>query len=138
VNERLDRITTRAKDEAAAKFNNVFTLLNQELLFYAFRRLKQDKAPGVDGVTVEDYEANLQANLQSLLNGVQYAAIVACVEDKIVQRATVMILERIYEVDFCDTSYGYRPGRSCHEALADLGQIITRQRVNFDDVGLCM
>lgn len=52
-------------------------------------------------------------------------------EDKIVQRAIVMILERIYEVDFCETSYGYRPGRSCHQALADLGQIITRSRVNF-------
>ena len=56
---------------------------------------------------------------------------VACVEDKIVQRAIVMILERIYEVDFCDTSYGYRPRRSCHQALADLGQTITRGRVNW-------
>jgi len=56
---------------------------------------------------------------------------VACVEDKIVQRAIVMILERIYEVDFHDISYGYRPKRSCHQALADLGQTITRRRVNW-------
>jgi group II intron reverse transcriptase/maturase len=55
----------------------------------------------------------------------------ACVEDKIVQRAIVMVLERIYEVDFCDISYGYRPGRSCHQALADLGQTITRQRAGW-------
>lgn len=68
VNERLDRITTRAKGDTVAKFNNVFTLLNQELLFLAFRRLKRDKAPGVDGVTVDDYAANLQANLQGLEN----------------------------------------------------------------------
>jgi retron-type reverse transcriptase len=55
----------------------------------------------------------------------------ACVEDKIVQRAVVMILERIYEVDFCDTSYGFRPGRSCHQALSALGQIIATKKVNW-------
>jgi len=53
VNDRLDRITTRAESDPAATFNNVYSLLNTELLFYAFRRLKRDKAPGVDGVTVE-------------------------------------------------------------------------------------
>ncbi|TWU31111.1 group II intron reverse transcriptase/maturase [Novipirellula artificiosorum] len=152
MNERLDRITTRAKGDAAATFNNVFTLLNNELLFYAFRRLKRDKAPGVDGVTVDDYEVKLQENLQSLEDRLHRGSYrpqpslrreipksggktrplgIACVEEKIVQRAIVMILERIYEVDFCDTSYGYRPGRSCHQALADLGQIIVRERVNF-------
>ena len=52
-------------------------------------------------------------------------------EDKIVQRAIVMVLERIYEVDFCDTSFGFRPDRSCHQALAELGNIITRKRVNW-------
>ena len=56
---------------------------------------------------------------------------IATVEDKIVQRAIVIVLERIYEVDFNDTSYGFRPKRSCHQALAKLGQIITRQRVNW-------
>jgi len=53
------------------------------------------------------------------------------VEDKIVQRAVVMILERIYEVDFCDTSYGFRPGRSCHQALSVLGQIIATKKVDW-------
>jgi hypothetical protein len=56
---------------------------------------------------------------------------IACVEDKLVQRAVVMVLEQIYEVDFYDTSYGYRPGKSCHEALATLGGIIATQRVNW-------
>jgi len=56
---------------------------------------------------------------------------IASVEDKIVQRAIVMILERIYEVDFCDTSYGFRPGRSCHDALSALGQIIATKKVNW-------
>jgi len=152
VHQRLDRITKRAESEPAATFSNVFTLLSTELLYYAFRRLKTDKAPGVDGVTVEDYEENLQENLQSLEDRIHRGSYrpqpslrreipkgegktrplgIACVEDKIVQRAIVMILECIYEVDFCDLSYGYRPGRSCHAALADLDQQITRQRVNF-------
>lgn len=71
VHERLDRITTRAKGDTAAKFNNVFTLLNHELLFLAFRRLKRDKAPGVDGVTVDDYAANLQG-LENRLHAGSY------------------------------------------------------------------
>ena len=56
---------------------------------------------------------------------------IAAVEDKIVQRAVVMILERIYEVDFCDTSYGFRPGLSCHDALKALGQTIVTKKVNW-------
>jgi RNA-directed DNA polymerase len=152
VNDRLDRITTRAESDPAAKFNNIFSLLNTELLFYAFRRLKRNKAPGIDGVTVEDYEANLRDNLQDLEDRLHRGSYrpqpslrreipkgdgktrplgIACVEEKIVQRAIVLVLERIYEVDFSDTSYGYRPGRSCHQALAELGQTITRRRVNW-------
>ncbi|MGB7346322.1 MAG: TIGR03067 domain-containing protein [Pirellulaceae bacterium] len=67
MHQRLDRITTRAESESAATFNNVFTLLNTELLYHAFRRLKRDKAPGVDGMTVEDYEENLLGNLRKSL-----------------------------------------------------------------------
>ena len=66
MNDRLDRITTRAESEPAATFSNLYSLLNTELLFYAFRRLKRGKATGIDGVTVEDYEENLQDNLQEL------------------------------------------------------------------------
>ena len=54
----------------------------------------------------------------------------ACVEEKIVQRAVVMILQRIYEVDFSDASYGFRPGRSCHQALSVLGQMISSVRLS--------
>ena len=67
VLNRLDRITTRAKTHPEEVFNNLFSLLNYELLWYAFSRLKRGKVPGVDGVTVESYEANLRANLQDLL-----------------------------------------------------------------------
>jgi group II intron reverse transcriptase/maturase len=148
----LDRITTRAESHPGEAFNNVFTLLTVELLWYAFRRLKRGKASGVDHVTVEEYEEKLQENLLDLEtrlhrgtyrpqpslrmeipkgNGKTRPLGIACVEDKIVQRAVVMILEPIYEADFDDASYGFRPGRSCHQALATLGQIIATKSVNW-------
>jgi len=68
VLERLDRITQRASADHEEVFNNLFSLLNYELLWYAFRRLKRGKTPGVDGVTVEDYEEDLEANLRDLLD----------------------------------------------------------------------
>ena len=145
---RLDRISQRAKACPEETFNNLFSLLTEELLWYAFRRLKRGKSPGIDGVTLEDYEANLrdllsrlhrgayrpQPSLRKLIpkgNGKTRPLGIACVEDKLVQRAIVMILEQIYEVDFHDTSYGYRPGKSCHEALATLGGIIATRKVNW-------
>jgi len=152
VLDRLDRITKRAETHPDEVFNNLFSLLTYELLWYAFRKLDRDKAPGVDGVTVDQYEEHLRDNLQALLARLHRGAYqpqpslrcdipkgdgktrplgIAAVEDKIVQRAVVMILERIYEVDFCDTSYGFRPGRSCHGALSVLGQIIATKKVNW-------
>jgi len=149
---RLDHIHQRAETQPNAVFNNLFSLLTEELLWFAFRRLKRSKAPGVDGVTLEDYEASLRDNLQDLLqrlhrgsyrpqpslrknipkgNGKTRPLGIACVEDKLVQGAVVMILEQIYEVDFHDTSYGFRPGRSCHQALSVLGQNIATKKVNW-------
>jgi group II intron reverse transcriptase/maturase len=149
---RLDRITQRADRYPEERFNNLFSLLNCELLWHAFRKLKRDKAPGVDGVTVDQYEVKLRENLLDLSarlhrgayrphpslrrdipkgNGKTRPLGIACVEDKIVQRAVVMVLERIYEVDFCDTSYGFRPGRSCHQALSVLGQCIATRKVSW-------
>ena len=152
VHDRLGYIHDRASKQPAADFGNVFHLLKYELLWHAFRKLKLNKAPGIDGVSVEDYEANLRSNLQDLESRLQRGAYrpqpslrrdipkgndktrplgIACVEDKIVQRAVVMILEQIYEVDFVDTSFGFRPGRSCHGALKALGKIIGTRKVNF-------
>lgn len=149
---RLNRITQRSETHPEEVFNNLYSLLTPELLWHAFRKLKRDKAPGADGVTVDQYEENLQDNLQDLLarlhrgayqpqpslrvdipkdNGKTRPLGIAAVEDKIVQRAVVMILERIYEVDFSETSYGFRPGRSCHQALSVLGQYIATKRVNW-------
>ena len=149
---RRDRITLRAARDAAATFDNLFSALNYELLYEAYCKLKRGKAPGVDGQTVKGYGQNVIANLRSLEsrlhrgsyrpqpslrrhipkgNGQTRPLGIACVEDKIVQRAIVALLERIYEVDFVDTSYGSRPGRSCHQALSKLGAIIAKRKVNF-------
>ena len=152
VHDRLSYIHERAQAQPTADFSNVFHLLKFDLLWFAFRKLKLNKAPGVAGVSVEDYETNLRSNLLDLESRLQRGAYrpqpslrreipkgngktrglgIACVEDKLVQRAVVMILEQIYEVDFSDDSYGFRPGRSCHDALKTLGRNIGAKKVNF-------
>jgi len=114
-------------------------------LHEAYRRTRKDGATGIDGQTAAEYEANLAGNLQSLLDraksGMYFAPPVRRVhipkgdgkqtrpigiptfEDKVLQRAVVMALEAVYEVDFLDCSYGFRPGRSAHQALQVLRQV---------------
>jgi group II intron reverse transcriptase/maturase len=107
----------------------------------AWRLTRKDGAPGIDGVVAADYEANLQANLEDLLerirsgryqappvrrayipkaDGRQRPLGIPTLEDKVAQRAIAMVLEAVYEQDFLDCSYGFRPGRSAHQALQDL------------------
>ena len=152
VLKRLDRISERAKSKPEEAFNNLFSMLDVDLLRQAFHKLERGKAPGVDGMTLEQYEANLESNLQDLANRLQRQSYrprpslrkeipkgngktrplgIACVEDKLVQRAVVTILERIYESDFCPVSFGFRPGKSCHDALSVLGQCIATKKVNW-------
>jgi len=152
VIKRLERISQRAESHPGEKFNNLLTLITLDMLDMAFSRLKSDKSPGIDGQSVGDYGTSLEENLHGLLqrlhrgsyrpkpslrkeipkeNGKTKPLGMACVEDKIVQRAIVMILERIYEVDFYDNSYGYRPGKSCDQALGELGKVIATRKVNW-------
>jgi retron-type reverse transcriptase len=125
-----------------------FTSLNHHLdliwLVEAYNRTRKDGAPGVDGQTADDYGLTLLDNLTSLLDrtksGTYFAPPVRRVhipkgtgpetrplgiptlEDKVLQRAVVMLLEPIYEQDFLDCSFGFRPGRSAHMALQALWQ----------------
>jgi len=140
------RIAELARQDPQMAFTSLNHLLDLDLLRAAFYRTPKKKAPGIDGQTWSDYEANLEENLQSLLsrarNGTYRAPPVRRVhipkgsgdatrpigiptlEDKILQRAVVMLLEPLYEPLFHEGSYGFRPGRSAHQALAALRENI--------------
>lgn len=125
-----------------------------EWLTEAYRRTRKSGAPGVDGQTGAQYEVNLQGNLQSLLDrakagdpyrappvrrvyipkgdgGAQRPIGIPTFEDKVLQRAVVMLLEPIYEQEFRDCSYGFRPGRSAHQALQRLWDGLMDLSVGF-------
>src|SRR5674536_350046 len=123
-----------------------------DLLDEVFFELKEDAAPGVDGLTWTDYELNLEHNLEYLHarihrgayralpsrrtfipkpDGRQRPLAIAALEDKIVQRATVAVLNAIYEADFLGFSYGFRPGRGTHDALDALAVGIESTKVNW-------
>ncbi len=140
VSTKQQRIAELARQSPEMGFTSLAHLINIDWLMEAYRRTRKDGAVGVDGQTGEDYAANLKDNLQSLLDraksGTYQAPPVRRVhipkggsatetrplgiptfEDKVLQRAVVMVLEAIYEQDFTDCSYGFRPGRSAHQAL---------------------
>ena len=143
VSTKQQRIAKKAEEEKRA-FNTLAHHIDVDWLKEAFRRTRKDGAPGIDGLTARDYETQLEGNLQSLLNRVksgEYRAPavrrvhipkgdgsqtrpigIPTFEDKVLQRAVKMVLEPIYEQDFLDCSYGYRPGRSPHQALEGFWQ----------------
>jgi group II intron reverse transcriptase/maturase len=152
VSQALERIRQRAKARKKEKFTALFHHLSPDLLEDAFDDLKRNAAPGVDGLTWEAYETDLGSNLADLHarlkrgayralpgrrvyilkpDGKQRPLAVAALEDKIVQRAVVTILNEIYEEDFLGFSYGFRPGRGTHDALDALVVGITSRKVSF-------
>ena len=142
VSTRQERIAMLAKQSPQMAFTALNHYLDLDWLREAFHRTRKNGAPGVDGQTWADYAENLEANLQGLLDraksGTYWAPPVRRVhipkgtggetrpigiptlEDKLLQRAVVMVLESIYEQDFYDGSYGFRPSRSAHQALESL------------------
>ena len=134
------------------RFTALLHHLNVGLLRESFYALKRQASPGVDGVTWQEYETGLEDRLVDLHSRVHRGAYraqpsrrvyipkadgrqrplgIAALEDKIVQQAVVTILNQIYEVDFKGFSYGFRPGRSPHQALDALTAGIQRKRVNW-------
>ncbi len=135
---KLRLIAEIAAKDKKCRFNNLLHLLSVENLRDCFYLLKRDRASGIDGITMAEYEANLQRNLEDLVgrmkrwqyrpqavrrvyipkgDGKQRPLGIPSVEDKVVQMGVARILTAIYEKDFLNFSYGFRPGRSCHDAL---------------------
>src|SRR5690349_282294 len=151
VSQALDRVRSAARHRKKERFTTLFHHLSVDLFREAFFALRRDDAPGVDGLTWQDYEADLERNLTERHDRVHrgaYRALpsrrryipkpdgrqrplaVAALEDKIVQKATVAVLNAIYEEDFLGFSYGFRPKRSQHDALDALVVGITGTKVN--------
>src|SRR5881394_3329 len=152
VSQALERIRQAARQRKKEKFTTLLHHVSTAHLEQAFLELKEDAAAGVDGLTWRAYEADLERNLGDLHARVHrgaYRALpsrrvyipkpdgqrrplaVAALEDKIVQRATVAVLNAIYEEDFLGFSYGFRPGRGAHDALDALAVGIGSRKVNF-------
>jgi len=152
VSQGLSGVRRRAKERKQERFTALLHHLTVSLLRDSFQALRRQAAPGVDGVTWHEYETRLEDRLVDLHSRVHRGAYrarpsrrvyipkadgrqrplgVAALEDKIVQQAVVTILNQIYEVDFKGFSYGFRPGRSPHQALDALTVGIQRKRVNW-------
>lgn len=141
ISTKQARIATLAKQRPQTSLNNIAHHIDIDWLREAYRRTRKSGAAGIDGVTAEEYEHNLEDNLRDLLeraksgtyrappvrrvyipkgNGKSRPIGIPTLEDKILQRAVVMVLQPLYEQDFYDFSYGFRPGRSPHQATQAL------------------
>jgi RNA-directed DNA polymerase len=148
----LDRVREVAVRDKEARFTALLHHVDLDRLRAAYRAMSPKAAPGVDGVTWAAYGQDLEANLQDLhrrLHAGRYRARpsrrayipksdgrlrplgIAALEDKIVQRAVVEVLNAVYEAEFRGFSYGFRPGRNPHQALDALTVGIERRRVNW-------
>src|SRR5215469_13889235 len=148
----LDRVREVARRDRDARFTALLHHVSLERLVMACWDLSPKAAPGVDGATWEDYGQDLAGNLRDLhdrVHGGRYQARpsrrayipkadgrlrplgIATVEDKVLQRAVVEVLNAIYEVDFLGFSYGFRPGRGPHHGLDALSVGIWRKKVNW-------
>jgi RNA-directed DNA polymerase len=148
----LDRIRKAARGDKTLRLNNLMHHVTVDLLRESYHALKHDAAAGVDGVTWNQYGEGLEARLADLheraqsgryrpkpskrtyipkADGRQRPIGIAALEDKVLQRAVSQVLGAIWEEDFANFSYGFRPGRSQHNALDALWVGITQRRVNW-------
>lgn len=148
-------IAEQAREHPDRVFTSLHHLIDLDWMVEAWTLTRKDGAVGVDGMTATEYERDLEANLLSLLDRIRSGRYVAppvrrhfipkadgtkrplgipTFEDKVAQRAMVMLLEPIFEQDFLDCSFGFRPGRSAHDAIRSLrnGIMDTGQRWVID------
>lgn len=152
MSTKLPFLTLKARENPKLQFTSLAHLFTEDFLLECFGELKKNKASGIDGVGVSEYEVNLKENIRDLVkrlkakryrpqpvrrvyipkpNGEKRPLGIPTVEDKVVQMGCKKILEEIFEVDFLDVSYGFRPHRGCHEALDELDRVIMSQPVNY-------
>jgi group II intron reverse transcriptase/maturase len=152
VSTKLQRIAEQAASYPGMVFNTLAHLIDEDFLREAYRLTRKDKAPGVDKVTAKEYAGNLDDNLMDLHERLRTGRYIAppvervwvekdansdrpigkpTFEDKIVQRAVVMLLEAIYEQDFYDFSHGFRKGHSQHQALNELWELLMKLNINW-------
>ncbi len=137
----LRGIANKARTQQRHRFRDLYRCLNEELIYHAWKSLNKGAASGVDKVTADAYTEDLQGNIQRLVerlktkryrtklvrrvyipkeNGKQRPLGIPALEDRLVQSAVTKVLTAIYEQDFLDCSYGYRAGRSAHDAVSEL------------------
>jgi len=148
----LLKVVERAQREPEGRFHSLAHLIDVPALERAYHRMRKDAAVGVDGITKEEYGQALEMNLQDLHARLQSKRYrhqpirrvhipkekgktrpigISAFEDKLVQDAVREVLQAIYEQDFLDCSYGFRPERSAHDAIRALDQIVHRDEVNW-------
>ena len=152
VGTKLQRIADKAHKDPQCRFTSLFHLMNKDLLRESFEQLRKDAAAGIDRVTKEEYGADLDQNLEELVRKLHTMSYIPqpvrkvlipkpgsrkkrplgipALEDKLVQAGLTRILTAIYEVDFIEDSYGFRPNRGCHDALRALSQAVEGNAVN--------
>ena len=149
---KLARIAEISKERPKEVFTSIYHFLNKDLLMLCHKELDGKKATGLDGVTKAEYEENLEENIEQLerelqsmrykpspakrvyipkANGKMRGLAIAIYEDKIVQMALKKIIEAIYEPKLPNCMYGFRPNRSCHDALKRINQIIEGNRISY-------
>ena len=152
VSQGLGGVREAARRDGKQRFTALLHHVTVDLLWDSFRSLKRQAAPGVDGVTWEQYAEGVEERLAELHDQIHKGAYraqpsrrtyipkadgrqrplgIAALEDKIVQQAVVTVLNQIYEEDFLGFSYGFRPGRSQHDALDALAVGLRRKKVNW-------
>ncbi len=150
---KLRRIAKIAKTRPDERFTSLVHLINEQTLIQSHKRMIAGKAPGIDKVTKLEYEINLEENVEDLVDRMKRQAYIPqpvkriyipkpgssderplglpAYEDKLVQTVLAEILNAIYEQNFLECSFGFRPNRGCHDALQLLDKIVNRPDIHY-------
>lgn len=149
---KLKRIAHVAKEKPQERFTSLYHLLNEELILQCHELMEKGKATGIDGISKQNYEENKMENIKDLVGrlkrhgyvpqparrvyipkdgGKERPLGIAAYEDKLVQNGLSRILNAIYEQDFMENSYGFRPRRNCHDALRRMNEVIERGKISY-------